>query len=297
MEQGHRPFGIVEELLVSRSRTFADDTVLRLGKIMVISGDNATGKTFLFRLLDTLSYERRTKLGGIFRADEFLSYSIRLRNPAPHEIKVEGRGSDITVSLNGAVVPFIPITVEVFFQESKLGFRGLENYLKMKRAECGDALDTLDDLLILSEYWQMDTELVRKLVSKAGTFVEHAFNQARFVDNNGASRLLVNDKRWRPDAPIHKISGGMLEMLSLDVTIAYAMLMSEQVPTLLLLNLPILHLDHTHLSLYVNFMHSPDVKFQTLIATPDPKWADPGLPWEVVQLRKDHGKSILEQLT
>jgi hypothetical protein len=296
MAQGHRPFGVVEELLVFRSRVFVDDTILRLSKVMLIVGDNATGKIFIFRLLNSLSQEFRSQLGSLFTKDENLSYSIRLRNPEPHQVTVEGIGAQITALLDGIVVPFIPLTVDIFFQEQRTRFRPLEAFLKHKRSEFQGDFDPLDDLLLLSEYWQMEPELVRKLVAKAGTFVEHAFDNPRFVEDKGVNRLLVNDKRWRPDAPIHKISGGMLEMLSLDVAIAHALLMSEHLPTMMLLNAPLLHLDYGHMGLYVDFLLSNEVKFQTLIATPEPRWAIPDLPWEIVHLRKVGGKCVLEQL-
>lgn len=290
-EQGYLPFREVEEIYISCSSVFADDTVLRLSKVMLIVGSNGTGKTFLFRLLNSLSNEPRSKLGSLFREEENLSYSIRLSNPE-HQVRFSGVGNQVTLSLDGAAVPFNPLTVAIFFEEERTRLQPLENFLRSKRSKLDS--EPPDDLLLLSEYWEIEPDLVRKLVAKAGTFVEHAFNNPRFEVAMGVSRLLVNDKRWRPDASIHKISGGMLEMLSLDVAIAYAMHMSEHHPTMLLLNTGFLHLDHNHMGRYVDFLLSNEVKFQTLIATCsfNPEYRK--IPWEIVHIRRVGGKSIVE---
>ena len=296
MRQGNWPLGWIDELCVERSRVFVEGAALRLSKVSLLLGKNGSGKTFLFRLLNSLSPGFRHNLGNLFIGDEELAYAVQLRNPEPHEIRVEGAGDRIAVYLDRNSVPFIPLTVDIFFQRKRLGFYSLEGFLERKRREFGGEYGQLDDLALLSEYWNMTPDLVRRLVPMAGTFVEHAFDSARFVEIEGVNRLLVNDKRWRPDAPIHKISGGMLEMLSLDMAIANAIAISDHLPAMLLLHTALLQLDYGHMGCYVDFLTSAQVKFQTLIATPDPRWASLDIPWEKVRLERVNGRTVVEQM-
>lgn len=295
MEHGHRPLAWLEELVINRSDVFIDGATLKLGKVMLIEGENGSGKTLIFRLLNSLSSEMRFNLDSLANPNEELSYSLRLRNPEPQELRVDCAGGQTTVLLNDRVAPFVPFTVETFFQERRTNFRSLESFLSRKRRIYNGDFEELDDLALLSEYWQISPDIVRKLVSRAGTIVDHAFSDARFVEIGGVNRLLVNDKRWKPDAPIHKISGGMLEMLSLDVSIAQAIFLAEHFPTVLLLHAALLHLSPNNLKRYADFLTSQAVKFQTLIETPSPSWVDVDFPWEVVRLKRDRGKTFVSQ--
>lgn len=295
MELGHRPFGLLTKLVVEENLLFVDGSELRLGKVTLIVGPNASGKSFLSKIINTLAHEERHRLENIFLNGERLAFSIHLLNPEPRVVRVSGSKEAFNVTLDSKAVLLNPLTVDVYFQEKRVRREPLESYLRRMRRDRESDIEPLDDLQLLSEYWQMGPDLVRKLVAKAGTFVRHSFDNARFEEDRGVFRLLVNDRGWRPDAPIHEISGSMLEMLSLDVMIARAMHTAEHTPTILLLNDPLLGFDEDNMELYVSFLASDEIKFQTVITSPSSRWLDSHLLWDVVRLSRVGGRICLQQ--
>lgn len=296
MTLGHRPLGWVDRLTIHSSRVFQPESTLRLSKVLLVAGANGSGKTFLYRLLNSLSAEARSQPGKIFLAGEQLSFSIQLSTPERHELVWSQAGPEFQLRLDGEEVPFNPLPVDILFHERVRRHEPLEIFLGRRRKEVGGSYEQLDDVELLSEYLGLGKDLVRKLLPKAGTLVEHGFDDVRVVDQNGFHRILVNDKRWRPDAPLHRISGGMLEMLDLDLTIAQMMLTCEHSPALLLLNLPLLHLDYDHLRRYVEFLFSERTKFQTLITTPCLEWLESDMLCALVHLRKHAGQTVIEEV-
>jgi hypothetical protein len=295
MEQGHRPFGLLERIVVEENHHFVEGSELQLGKVTLIAGKNASGKSFLSKIINTLSHEERHQLEKIFLRGKRLTFSVHLLNPGPRILRVSGLREQFDVTLDGRAVQLNPLAVDVYFQEKKVCRERLESYLSRKRKECKDSNDPLDDLDLLSEYWQMGPDLVRKLVARAGTFVFHSFDNARFEESGGVFRLLVNDPKWRPDASIHQLSGSMLEMLSLDVMIARAIDTAEHAPTVLLLDDPLLGFDCNNMELYVSFLASDEVKFQTIITSPCSRWLDSDLLWGKVQLDSAGSRACIRQ--
>lgn len=297
MELGHRPLGWIEELRIHRSSVFAPNSRLRLSKLTLIVGDNGTGKTFLFRLLYSLSAPARSDPGRVFLHGENLRFSIRLWNPEPHEIVWHQTKDDFEIEMDGNEVPYCPLPIDVFFQEKVRRNQSLEQFLCRKRQENGGSTAGLDDVLLLSEYLELSEDVVLKLLPKVGSFVEHLVSNARVEVHSGARRILVEDRKWRPDAPIHKISGGMLEMMVFDCVVYHARLVSEHTPTLLLLNLPLLHLDEKRMGQYARLLVSEEFKFQTIVTSPDPRWLGGDIPWETVRLRKAKSAVCIEEVT
>lgn len=295
MEQGHRPFGLLDKIVIEENHHFSDGSELRLGKVTLIAGKNASGKSFLSKIINTLSHEERHQLENIFLTDQRLTYSAHILNPEPRVLRVSGSREAFNTTLDGKDVLLNPLSVDVYYQEKRVCREGLEHYLQRKRREHERNGEALDDLKLLSEYWEMGPDLVRKLVAKAGSFVPHAFDYARFEEDLDAQRLLVNDRKWRPDASIHQISGSMLAMLSLDVMIARAMHTAEHTPTILVLNDPLLGFDVQNMELYVTFLASDEIKFQTVITSPSFRWLESSLLWDVVCLDSAGPRTCMRQ--
>jgi hypothetical protein len=89
----------------------------------------------------------------------------------------------------------------------------------------------------------------------------------------------------------------MLEMMVFDCVVYHARLVSEHTPTLLLLNLPLLHLDGERMGQYARLLVSDEFKFQTILTSPDPRWFRNDIPWETIQLRKAGSTVCIEELT
>ena len=294
MEQGHRPFGWIKDLAIHRSGVFVEESVLPIEKLVFLGGDNGTGKTFIFKMLHTLSPNARHSLSAIASTDPTLDYSIRLWNPEPHELRVKRVGDRMDVRLDGEEVPFNPLSVDVYFQQKETNYEPLETYLRRRRREAKAEYGEYDDVQLLVDYFGMDEVLLLSLLPRVGTLVEHLLEDVRAIGVPGSRRILVKDKKWRPDAPIHKISGGMLQMLALDIILSRAHVLAEQMPVLLLLNLPHLSLDRRHMKTYGEYLLSEKSQFQTLIECPQPEWwIEADIPWQRYLIQGEKGNARL----
>lgn len=297
MEQGHRPFGWIRDLTIHESSVFEADSRLSLGKVVLLSGENGQGKTFIFRLLDTLSHEARYSLGRIGLEDEPLHYSVRLWSPEPHEFRVRWDGASLQAALDGAEVLFNPLAVDVYFQQKETRYVPLEQYLKRTREAAKREYEDYDDVALLSEYFQIDEPLLLTLFPRVGEIVPHLVDSVRPTGRRGSRRVLVNDKKWKPGASIHEISGGMLQMMALDITISRAEVLAQQMPVLLLLNHPHLQLDDRHMAKYSAYLHGENVLFQTVIESPFPDWRSAAdIAWQRTLLTGPTGRVRIQEL-
>lgn len=299
-EQGDHAFFWIEEICVHRSPIFRDESYMRLGKVTLLAGNNGTGKTQMLRCLSAISRTSQAWARPATPSDIPFVYTIVFRNPVKHILRVERYPDRLLFELDGKVVLFNPLPVEIAFSDGFQNSVSLEEFLERERRNNDDVDgDSLDDLNLLASYLEIDPRILQNLVPYVGTFVDHLVDKARIVVKNGRSKLIVNDKKWKMDAPLHKISGGMLAMLSMDILIARAKLMTEYMPTALLLQLPKLQLAPDILETYASYLSSPSIRFQTILETPhgDLPTRLPWLGWEITYFSKDDDddKSVIQQ--
>lgn len=275
-DQCSRPFFWIEELTVHRSPLFCSETRMRLGKVTTLVGPNGSGKTEMLRCLAALSRSSRPWVTPPMPNDTPFVYTTVVRDPAKRSIRTERLSDHLTFEVDGCSTAFNPIPVEIAFLDDFPGSLTLERFLDHRRQELDDISgETSDDLNSLAEYLAVDPRVLRNLIPRVGTFVEHSVSGVRIAVEGGRYKVLLNDKRWRPDASIHRVSGGMLGMLTVDIQIAMAEITAKRMPTALFLRLPKLQLAPDVLERYVTYLSSPSIRFQTVLETPNEQLCHP----------------------
>jgi hypothetical protein len=189
--------------------------------------------------------------------------------------------------LDGEEALFNPIATEIIHLDRYRDTWMLEGLLSRKRREEGDSWEAkLDDVDLVAEYMDVNPLLIPNLLPYVGRFVSGNFENLRVsAGAEGRRRIAGYDIKRGKDISVHEASGSMLSRTVLDMQIAMASLSSRTRPTLLLLNLPLLHLDAENTARYVAYLGS--VQFQTIFTSPMPSMVEAtrNYGWSAVELK------------
>lgn len=280
---------------------FRNDSALHLGKVTVLAGDNATGKTTVLRWIDAISPHGRMWRDDKFRETQPIHYSINLLCPKEETISVMRDSMQLRFLLNGSPVLINPHMTEVVFPDRYGPVSVLESHLAYRRREAHDDEGlSLDDVSLLAEYMDINPLLIPRLLPFVGSFVENSMENARVEVREGLRKIIVDDTKRRSEnrpTSIHRISGSMASRLVLDMQIAMAKLTATLAPTALLLSLVRLHLDPGNLRKYVNLLLSPEIPFQTVLETPNPGILEQNLGWSAVRFSGSAPECQIDQIS
>ncbi len=269
------PLHRLEKLEIGENPVFVTNTVVPLSKVTLLVGKNATGKSTIFRWVDQLGVSsqpydsaHKSKTAPVEYSASFYAYARKM-------VRVYRDSEELRFFLNGEDVLFNPIPMEIVNYERHLMLQMFESFLKRKRDEAGSSWeDELDDVDLLAEYMDVNPLVVPRLLPQVGRYVSSTYVRLR-VDSHGATRrILGDDLNWKDGVSIHMISGSMASRSVLEMQIAMASLTAKVMPTLLLINLAVLHFDSTNLEKYVSFFLSREVNFQVVFSTVEPRLAD-----------------------
>jgi len=289
-----------QELNIHENPVFRPGSKVKFGKVTLLLGNNATGKTTILRWLDQISPSGRLWEDDRYRKTDRIHYSVGLRCPTERTVGVIRESDRLTFMLDGKSVLVNPIMTEIIFRH-KIAHSGmLESYLAHHRRDSDDREGkSLDDVALLAQYMNINSLLVPNLIPYVSSFVENQMENPRIEERDGLRKIFVDDKKRIPEnrpTSIHQISGSMASRLVLDMQIAMANLMAEVVPTILFLSVPQLHLDADNLGLYVDLLLSPRIRFQTVLESVHDKAAPSSLGWSIVRLSGRKPDCNVEQI-
>lgn len=291
----------IQTLEILENPVFQSGSRIDFGKVTVLVGNNATGKTTILRWLDQISPAARQWRENAARTTKPIRYRVTLRCPDEQAVGVVRESTRLTFELNGRPVLINPYLTEFVFPD-RHGYTGMfESFLAQARRESGDSDGgNLDDVELLARFMDISSLLVPSLLPYVGQFVDNQMKDARIVEKDGLRKVFVDDLKRAPEhraTSLHRISGSMAARLVLDLQIAMANLTAELVPTALLLNLASLHLDPRNLRRYVDFLVSPAVAFQTVLETVHESALKQDLDWSLVVLSGRAPDCVVKQLS
>jgi energy-coupling factor transporter ATP-binding protein EcfA2 len=294
------PYFWIASIEMGRNPVFREHERLRFTKVTLVVGNNATGKSTLLRWLDQLGESSRRWDAPSKGKTQAISYSVEIHTPKPRLVRVYRDEDHLQFFLDGREALFNPIATEVIHLDRHRSMSMLESHLGRCRREHGERWESeLDDVEIVAEYMDVNPLFIPNLLPHVGRFVKGSFVNLRIASTSGRRRIVGDDLNRKNGISIHQASGSMLSRAVLDMQIAMASLSSSTRPTLLLLNLPVLHLDPTNLEAYVSFLASSAIRFQTVFTTPEVKLAastsDYG--WSAVELKDGAPNCIINALS
>lgn len=269
----YAPLGWFQQLTIENGPVFRPSTTLRLGKVTLIIGRNASGKTLLCKWFASIcdpSFLSRWR----FRRNE--QQSIRMRvvyfDPIERTARLEvGPEGTVKYFVDDAEVPFYPYALRVVFLKtyhysSKLG---------------------QDDLQFIADVLSLDESTIRNLISCVNTDGNCQIHNVRLENTVDGWTLFADVPGTVPGLAFGSLSGSEQAQVLIELAVATARISARYVPTILLLDGGVTSFDSTRIRWLSERLSSPAHLFQTVIVVPNEpraidelRWAG----WEVIRL-------------
>ncbi len=267
------PFGWILELELLENPIFRTGHEVRFGKVTVIYGFNATGKTalceWLAGLSDTEPLER-----WLTDKSWTVDYRVKIANPADHLIRVTLDAHRVHYAIDGHSTPANPIPLKFIHAR-----------LPPRRAEKDDGQPLTDIEYIASALRVAPRSLLNflPLIEETGVFVKRL---ALMKDEDGVEYLSTTVSTTMPNLPFKSLSGGETSLVIIELAISLAHFYSQFHPTMLMLELGELSFSEEVITTYWSLLQSKKFQFQTIFTTHDiealrPHWKG----WGLVELR------------
>jgi hypothetical protein len=203
---------------------------------------------------------------------------MTLLNPKLQKLSMTVRGSELSYSIDGRSVPFIPVGFRVI-QPSRLKFSGD------------------DDLALLASCLGVSELVMNGLLAEVNTFPHAKVSNLRFeydTDEDGAvtqRRVLIADVQGTvPGLQLRALSGRECERIVLELATAAARLSGRYCPTLLILDESVFILFEGFFEFYSQHLLDPMNQFQTLMCIPERKLDLDKVRWNGWQVIRTRGK-------
>ncbi len=269
------PLHRVMKLEIGENPVFETNTEVPLGKVTLLVGENATGKSTVFRWIDQLGGSSQPYNTAHKSRTALIEYSATFYSSAKKVVRVFRDTDELRFLLDGEEVLFNPIPMEIINYEQHFTLPMLESFLKRRRDQAGNSWkEKLDDVDLLAEYMNVNPLVVPRLLPQVGRYVSSPYVRLRIDSSGSTRRILGDDLNWKDGVSIHEISGSMASRSVLEMQIAMANLTAKVMPTVFLINLAVLHFDSKNLEKYVNFFLSREVGFQVIFSTVESRLAD-----------------------
>lgn len=264
-------FGWLERLDIHSSPLFKEPTDIELGKLTLLIGGNAVGKTAVCEWLAAAAnarYLRRWQRSKVDR--NRLDAQVHYLDPEPHTVRVSFLSEDYPryyLDKKFSALPIAPLKV-IFPGELRFS-REQEDDLELVAAVLG--LDKYEVLALCEDIPYKGTENVTR---------------AWFQQEDGPLRLYADVKSTHPGLPFRTLSGSECITVLLEFAILAANQFAETHPTILVLDAA-WHFDTYRLKSYGELLSAPTMGFQTIASIPtrdinldELRWAG----WKVFRL-------------
>ena len=279
-------YGWFESITIVNSPVFEHGATAKLGKMTLVVGDNATGKSALCEWIagfaDAGHVERWRR-----SSDPGWPIRVSLKYYDPEE-----RTLDMEIGDTGRVK---------FFEDSRclLPLAHPLNIIYPDREVHADAVHELNDLQFLSLALHVDESVILDLCDVVQTDRHSAIGNIRFrEDDEGIVRLHADVTGTAPGLAFRCLSGGEQERVILELAIAAASYYAKHMPTLLIIDGSVARFMDVWFKLYTSRFYDPSSLFQTIAVIPSGmvdvgslKW----LGWEVVRTQGLCPRVTIEQ--
>jgi hypothetical protein len=246
------PFTWLQQLIVSRAPVFATPATLTLGKVTVIIGGNASGKTALYEWLAGISnpaiLERwRPPVG----AASGLLFNVTYFTPQRHMIGVEISGSEsIRYRVDDQEVPYNPYPIK---------------FIVVRPQRAAKFRDKLSDLQRIAVMLGTDVAAVEELLPRVGHGLVNNVNRLWLSKKGHKLRLLTDVRGTCPGLDFNHLSSGEQACVLVELGIALARFSAQYVPTVLVIDSQDLNLPPHILKDYVDVLLAPENLFQSVL--------------------------------
>lgn len=265
----HSPMGWFHELVIHESPIFAEHTRIRFGKLTVVVGNNASGKTAICEWLSGL-----TDPAVLWRWNPPKRKTVRLEltyfDPTRQNARVEiSQAGTIQYFVNGKQVPFYPW---------RMGIVRLPNFIIQEH-------NAQDEVELVSDILSVHPSIIRNLIPRVNEHNEGCLEDVRVENQCGTNKLMSHWKDDKRPYCFRLLSGSQQSRLLIELSVAIASFSSEFMPTILMLD-GVNTLDPSNFARYADYLSAPNHHFQTIMllvrsprATGQERWAG----WESVR--------------
>lgn len=218
----YAPLGWFQQLTIENGPVFRPSTTLRLGKVTLIIGRNASGKTLLCKWLASIS-EPSILSRCRFRRNE--EHSIRMRvvyfDPVERTARLEvGPEGTVKYFVDDCEVPFYPYALRIVFLEA---YR-----YSSKHGQ--------DDLQFISDVLSLDESTIRNLISCVNTDAHCQIRNVRLENTVDGRTLYADVPGTVPGLALSSLSNSEQAQVLIELAVAAARISARYVPTILLLD-------------------------------------------------------------
>jgi hypothetical protein len=249
----HATVGWFYQMIIDESPVFVPSAKVTFGKVTLVIGGNASGKTALCEWLAGVGNPevlRRWRVPG--RVQGGLKLRLAYFAPEERQVKLQvGPDGRVRHFLGDSEVPFHPYPLRVIM------LRSIRD--DMHRIPC--------DLELISELLKTDPCTVRNLLPSVNGGHGYVSN-LRFEAEDGRFVLKADVKGTKAGLTFRALSGSEQARVMFEVAIAMARFSSQYTPTILMLDGGTWTLDEQWLSLYMQYLSRADHLFQTVLSLP-----------------------------
>lgn len=224
-EQGssHAPFYWLQELTLRATPINSPGQKIQLGRVNLVIGDNAGGKTALCEWLAAfVNLEWLSRWRSSFDPTAHTSLELRYYAPEPHLASLAtGKDQAVTFSIDGQPVPLIALPVRVVFPQ---------------RIAEGRRRGALDDLGAIAQALALDPAICLNLTAEMQNSPDTSLRNVRFERDADGTWLHLDSKNAIPNDSLDTLSGSELARLVIEFAIAASRVLGRSQATLLVLD-------------------------------------------------------------
>jgi len=247
---------------------------IRLAKLSLVFGDNATGKTALTEWLAgcfDISFLDRWRRQG----SPTINIRLSFLNPELQTVDLHAESDNILeYRINGRPVPFNPMGIRII--------------------RLGDARSVQDDddLNLLSRVLRLPGPVVRNLADEIHAFPHARIRNIRFEPDSetGVMRLYADVHGTAPGLTLRALSGREVERVFMEFATAAARVAGRYTPTLLILDGYPLILFSGIFEFYSHHLLDPENQFQTIMCIPSQALDLDALRWKGWEVMRTSGR-------
>ncbi|MEL1243987.1 HNH endonuclease [Flavobacterium sp. DGU11] len=249
---------------------FKNPIELNLGKVTLITGSNATGKSTIVEIMDSVFkqkiYSRWNKPNVNF------STEVRLDNPVLSKFTAHIQNNQLFFNIGKSKQPFVPYDYFVLY---------LKNEIRQN----------VDDLKTIADCFGLERSFVKSMLNTTG--IKHGLKTRKMEIVEKRTKPYVVDKlnvdigNWWPQS-LGSCSGTEYSNVILDIAISFATEISKFKSVLLLIDWPPLYsFDDLNIKIYLDYLQNSQAHFQTIFVSHNPRPKLDWSGWAIAKMIKD----------
>ena len=250
------PFTWLQELVVKRGPIFATPATLTLGKVTVLMGENASGKTALYEWLAGISnpaiLQRWRPINGQWAE---LVFNVTYFTPERHLIGLKfSDPGNVQYRLDDRAVPYNPYPIR---------------FIVLRYPHPRYSRRKVSDLRRIATILGTEVATIENLLPSVGHEPISMVRRLWLSKKSASSRLLTDVQGTCPGLGFRSLSSGEQAVVLVELAITLARFSAQYVPTVLIVDAVDLNLELSVLKKYLDFLMAPEHLFQTVVEAVD----------------------------